>query len=79
MTQGMAALSELIGRTGMVDMEGLDVQVTVLNYKSAYGRVRLLVTPVSGVGERWIFKDRFIADVAVGRSVVDADRQGPGR
>ena len=79
MARGMAELAELVGRTGMVDMDGLDVQVTVLNYKSAYGSVRLLVTPVSGVGERWIFKDRFIADVTVRRSVVDADRQGPGR
>ena len=62
MEQGMAPLGELIGRAGLVDMDGLDVRVVVLNFKSAYGTLRLLVTPVSGAGEKWIRMDRFHLD-----------------
>ena len=35
MEQGMAPLAELIGRAGLVDMDGLDVKVAVLNFKSS--------------------------------------------
>ena len=42
-------------------MEGarILVGVKVLDAKSAYGSVRLLVTPLEGEGETWVQGDRF--------------------
>ena len=62
MWQGMAHVAELVGRSGLVDMDGLNVRVKVLNFKSAYGTLRLLITPISGAGEKWIAMDRFTSD-----------------
>jgi hypothetical protein len=62
MTQGLASLAELIARTGLVDIEGLEVHVTILDFKSAYGGVRLLITPINGASEKWILMDRLKLD-----------------
>ena len=43
-----------IGRIGAINAEGLTVQVRILDVKETYGRLRWLVTPVAGSGERWV-------------------------
>lgn len=47
-------MTPAIGMQVLVRCEGLAVECTVLDVKHSYGRPRLLVTPVSGVGEQWI-------------------------
>lgn len=39
---------QLIGREGDLAIDGLQVRVTVLDIKQAYGNTRYVVTPVSG-------------------------------
>ena len=53
-----------VGATVLVRCEDLHVQCTVKDVKMAYGRPRLLVTPVSGVGAQWVELGRLIAGSA---------------
>jgi hypothetical protein len=34
------------------------VQFRIMDYKTAYGQSRYLITPVSGTGEQWVSADR---------------------
>lgn len=58
----MTALQLLppIGTKVMVRMESLVVECKVLDAKNAYGRVRLLINPVSGSGAQWVLEDRVV-------------------
>jgi hypothetical protein len=54
-----------IGRTALVDLSGVSVQVRVLDIRSAFGRIDAHVTPIAGVGMTWLAFARlsFIDDV----------------
>lgn len=43
-------IMKVLGKTGELWLDGLDVEVTILNVKHAYGNTRYEVTPVSGGG-----------------------------
>lgn len=43
-----------VGSTVSVKFEDIRIQCTVLAVKPSYGRLRLLVSPVSGMGEQWV-------------------------
>ena len=43
-----------IGKSGVVKVGGLSVEVTIVDIKTEFGRERYLVTPVKGSGEVWI-------------------------
>lgn len=45
---------KLIGRTGYIRDEGLLIQVSVLDTKTAWGSTLVEVTPVAGSGTKWI-------------------------
>lgn len=45
-------------REGLVAMHGWLVAVRVLDARSNFGRVDVLVTPITGNGERWIDLER---------------------
>lgn len=46
---------ELIGRKGLLrESRGMAYEVKVTDVKVGYGRTRLLVEPIQGVGEAWI-------------------------
>ena len=42
-----------IGKTGIIYAHGMNVQVTIVDVKQSYGRIRYLVTPVAGSGQVW--------------------------
>jgi hypothetical protein len=42
------------GKWGSVDVDGLLVDVKVTDARNRYGHLDLLVSPVSGAGERWL-------------------------
>lgn len=46
------------GQAMLHTAEGLGVDVRVIDYKSAYGCDRWLVTPVEGQGEAWVDENR---------------------
>ena len=50
-----------IGQTVRAQFEDLTIDTHVLDVKSSYGRVRLLVSPVSGTGQQWIEVSRLRA------------------
>ena len=50
-----------IGQTVHAAFEDLTIEVRVSDVKSSYGRVRLLVSPVSGLGSQWIEVSRLRA------------------
>lgn len=45
---------KLIGRTGEYCINGITVYVTVNDVKSAYGNVRLCISPIAGKGSVWV-------------------------
>jgi len=50
----MKELIQAIGKKGLIQIGGLNVEVKVLDVKQSYGRDRYLVTPIAGNGEVWI-------------------------
>lgn len=44
----------LIGKTASIKLDGLWVQVRILDIKYTWGRTRYLITPVAGGGEKWV-------------------------
>jgi len=46
-------LNEYIGKTGTYETGGLVVNVKILDARNTFGRVDLLITPVSGLGQKW--------------------------
>lgn len=47
-------MTPAVGARVAVQYESIRVMCTVLNVKSSYGRVRLLVAPEAGSGEQWV-------------------------
>lgn len=54
-------LQEYIGKTGLLLVPPYDRQqgnfyipVEVVDSKSAYGHIRVLVRPIGGIGEQWV-------------------------
>lgn len=45
---------EKIGTTVSISLNGLNVEVKILDVKQSYGKVRYLVTPVAGSGQVWV-------------------------
>ena len=51
-----------IGQGVTVRFEDLHIHCTVRDVKSSYGRIRLLVSPVSGNGSQWVEPSRIRAN-----------------
>ena len=46
--------AQLVGKEAAVRLDGLRVNVRVQNVKQSYGKIRWLVTPLSGSGFKWV-------------------------
>jgi hypothetical protein len=46
------------GRTGVLEVEGLTINVKIINARKRFGHLDFLVTPTGGFGERWIQSNR---------------------
>jgi hypothetical protein len=58
----MTTLNEQINKIGKIvelPLNGMVVQVKVLDFKLSYGRERWLVTPVAGSGQVWVENVKF--------------------
>lgn len=53
-------MGNLIGKTVLIRLCMFEVPMDVLEQKSAYGHVRILVTPVNGKGEQWVNVDKVV-------------------
>ena len=53
----------VVGERGRVNLGGLDVVVMVLDAKTAWGKTRYLVTPVTGAGSVWVDGERVRPEV----------------
>ena len=47
-------ITQYVGKTGNVLLGGLTVAVKIKDVKNSYGRIRYLITPVTGSGEVWV-------------------------
>lgn len=47
-------IKKYVGKTVIVRLGGLDVEVTVTDVKERWGRTRYFITPVAGSGEAWV-------------------------
>lgn len=47
-----------IGRVALVSLSGVNVQVRVLDIRSAFGRIDAHVTPIAGKGVSWMEFER---------------------
>lgn len=64
MTYTAKGMMPAIGQIVSMRMEKLIIEAEIIDVKSAYGTVRLLVKPVSGSGEQWVEIGRIIAATA---------------
>lgn len=64
--QGLFSKQKIqVGRKAMLEFRKapvgkVDVEVRIKDVKSAYGNERFLVSPISGKGEMWVQKLKFI-------------------
>jgi hypothetical protein len=48
----------VVGNTAVLEMDGLNVSVRIINTKQAFGRLDVLIEPVRGSGQKWVQCDR---------------------
>lgn len=53
-TNTVSKMYESIGKTGIILLGGLQINVEILDVKSSYGKTRYQVKPVSGSGNVWV-------------------------
>jgi len=51
-------LDDFRGRSGVMSVEDLIVEVKITDARFRFGHLDLLVTPVAGEGERWVEQHR---------------------
>lgn len=52
-------LQALIGQTGLMQYDdGLAVRVRIINTRTRFGHIDLLVEPINGTGTKWVEKHR---------------------
>lgn len=49
-------IQEFVGKDATIEVNGLTVNVKILDVKNSYGNIRYQITPVSGSGETWTEK-----------------------
>ena len=54
MTHTVNSMSRAIGQVVNIKLESFRVPMKVLDVKSAWGEIRLMVTPVNGLGVAWV-------------------------
>lgn len=54
----VAELSNLLGKEGMLDINGLQFMVRIIDVRKVFGRTDYKVTPVSGTGTIWVESHR---------------------
>lgn len=47
-------IAKYVGKGAIVNLQGLRVAVKILDIKERWGRLRYLVSPLSGSGEIWV-------------------------
>lgn len=48
----------VVGNTAVLEMDGMNIEVKILDTKQAFGRLDVLIEPVSGSGQRWVQCER---------------------
>lgn len=43
-----------VGQRGRIEWNGVEFYVEVMGVRSRYGHTDLLISPLSGVGQRWV-------------------------
>jgi hypothetical protein len=51
-------MQPVVGMSGVLRFEKLDVGVTILDVRQVWGRVDVLVEPCAGSGQQWVSSDR---------------------
>jgi len=77
-----AEAQKLIGQTGTIAVQGdgdMRVQVEVTDTKTAYGNVRVQVSPILGSGSAWVNLSRVRLDGAVPTRRVISDEDEANR
>lgn len=54
----MKDLIKLIGQTGNLAIEGLEVGVKILDVRESFGRTDVQITPLNGSNKKWVSLDR---------------------
>lgn len=47
-------IEQYVGRTGVIKLDGLEIEVKIGDVKQSWGKTRYLVSPVAGEGEKWV-------------------------
>lgn len=52
------------GRTGTLEFDGLRIGVAIIDARTRFGHLDLLVTPLAGTGTKWIEQHRVAVEPA---------------
>jgi len=44
----------------LLEADGIQIPVTIINHKLAYGRTLYHIKPIDGYGDKWVAEDRVI-------------------
>jgi hypothetical protein len=55
-------LNTYIGKEGRLNLDGFIVNITIKDARSNYGRTEVLVSPLAGSGERWVYLAKITLD-----------------
>ena len=62
--KSMDQVAQLPGREGLVDALGFSVRVQIIEYKLAYGRILVRISPTAGEGSAWVYLSRVTLEPA---------------
>jgi len=62
MTEIIKSIGDRTGNKDIarINLDGLKVDVKILDVKQVFGRVDVLITPINGSGEKWVQADRLV-------------------
>lgn len=56
--ENVKALATVIGSNGQIFIDGLGVDVRIIDVRQAYGRTDYRITPIRGIGGAWVDSKR---------------------
>lgn len=68
-------VNKFVGKQGTITQDGLTFNVKTVDVRTAFGQTQILITPISGLGQRWIQAAAFKAHGSTLHSVTSLVRE----
>lgn len=51
-------MMQYVNKTGLIAMDGLKVEVSIIDARRSWGKLQYEITPVNGEGRKWVDAER---------------------